>query len=237
MQKHTILIVDDEPTIAQTLEYALQCEGFFVETCQLGKDAIDLVYSNHNTSDNYALIVLDIGLPDISGIEVCKQIRKFSDIPVLFLTARDSEIDRIIGLEIGGDDYVTKPFSPREVATRVKVILKRYGFQRDSQQELSKLNKEQTLQIDLEKASVVFFGESLNLTRYEFLLLKTLAEHPERVFSRSRLMDIIWPESVASMERSIDTHIKTLRSKLREVNDQCDVIKTHRGLGYSLNRL
>lgn len=237
MLKHTILIVDDEPAIAQTLEYALQCEGFLVDTCQLGNDAINLVANSHGDQNKYALIVLDVGLPDISGFEVCKQIRNKSDIPVLFLTARDTEMDKIVGLEIGADDYVSKPFSPREVATRVKVILKRYQFQSTSCEHTHTFDISQPLHIDMEKASAIFYGHSLNLTRYEFLLLKTLAESPERVFSRAKLMDIIWPDSIASMERSVDTHIKTLRSKLREVKDECEVIKTHRGLGYSLNRL
>lgn len=226
MRKPTILIVDDEPAIADTMEFALITEGFDVLRCELGEQALNLVKCN----PTIALVVLDVGLPDINGFEVCKNLREFSDTPVLFLTARNAELDRIVGLEIGADDYVVKPFSPREVATRVKVILKRLGASAPKQEKKS----EEVLFIDHEKAQVIFKNTELGLTRYEYLLLISLAEFPERVLSRTQLMDKVWPDCSGSMERSVDTHIKTLRAKLREVDPDCEVIKTHRGLGYSL---
>ena len=224
-----ILIVDDEPSISETLAYALECEGFTVSTCLLGKEAIEYVSAN----TDIAFVILDIGLPDINGFEVCKQIRASHDVPILFLTARSEEIDRVVGLEIGADDYVTKPFSPREVSARVKNILKRYHFPKTRELELLSKN----LVIDQERAQVQFFQKEIVLTKYEFLLLKTLANTPERVFSRAQLMDEVWPSSLESMERVVDTHIKSLRAKMRAVNPNVEAIKTHRGLGYSLNRL
>jgi len=160
---------------------------------------------------------------------LCKRIRAFSQVPIIFLTARTEEVDRIVGLEIGGDDYVTKPFSPREVVARVKVILRRSNGQ-------TKIESNEDLHgfvLEEEKARISYEGKALELTRYEYLLLKTLMSQPERVFSRGQLMDNVWSEPTGSFERSVDTHIKTLRSKLRTADKDLNPIKTHRGLGYS----
>lgn len=172
MQKQNILIVDDEPSIAETLEYALQGEGFEVTTCVLGGKAIAMLSDNEY---RFALVVLDVGLPDINGFEVCKAIREFSEVPVLFLTARDQELDRIVGLEIGADDYVTKPFSPREVATRIKVILKRVQAIAPTPDPKTAVSHtgNSCLTIDEQKARVHFIDVELKLTKYEYLLIKT----------------------------------------------------------------
>ncbi|NRB82133.1 MAG: two-component system response regulator CreB [Saccharospirillaceae bacterium] len=227
MLKQTILIVDDEPSISQTLEYALQLDSFNTLSCEFGKQALDILQKQ-----SIDFIVLDVGLPDINGFELCKKIRQFSNIPILFLTARNDEFDRILGLEIGADDYVCKPFSPREVSTRIKVILKRLQSNLPTVQTTPRLKS--NLQIDLSKASVIYYDQVLALTKFEYQLLTLMHQRPDQVFSRTQLMDAIWPNS-ASLERSVDTHIKSLRAKLKNNYAQSNTIKTHRGLGYSVN--
>lgn len=221
MQK--ILIIEDEPGIADNLLYALKTEQFDVHWDRLAEEGFKKLL---DWSPD--LVILDVGLPDTNGFELCKRIRKISQVPLIFLTARTEEVDRIVGLEIGGDDYVTKPFSPREVVARVKVILRRSSSANNSVNLL-----EHGFTVEEEKARISYEGTVLELTRYEYLLLKTLLSQPERVFSRAQLMDRVWTEPTGSFERSVDTHIKTLRSKLREVDENLNPIKTHRGLGYS----
>ncbi len=213
-----ILIVEDEAAIADTLLFALQGEGFTTTWLSLGQAALE-----HQRQTPADLVILDIGLPDISGFETCKQLRRFSDVPVMFLSARDAEIDRVVGLEIGADDYVIKPFSPREVAARVRAILKRVGPG----------VAPALFQVDLERMQISYRGQPLSLTRHEFRLLQSLLEQPERVFSREQLLDAVGVPADAGYERNIDSHIKSLRSKLRSVAAQAEPIQTHRGLGYS----
>lgn len=223
MQK--ILIIEDEPGIADNLIYALKTEQFDVHWDRLAEDGF-----SRFKEWSPDLVILDVGLPDTNGFELCKRIRGISQTPIIFLTARTEEVDRIVGLEIGGDDYVTKPFSPREVVARVKVILRRTSTpsNTDAKNDLVK-----GFVVEEEKARISFQGKVLELTRYEYLLLKTLLSQPERVFSRAQLMDRVWTEPSGSFERSVDTHIKTLRSKLRDADKDLNPIKTHRGLGYS----
>ena len=218
MLTQKILLVEDEQAIADTLIYALGSEGFAVRHLLLGREALPA----HRQSP-FDLIILDIGLPDITGFETCKQLRRFSEVPVMFLSARDGEIDRVVGLEIGADDYVVKPFSPREVAARVKAILKRVGPG----------VAPALFQVDLERMQIAYRGQPLSLTRHEFRLLQSLLEQPERVFSREQLLDAVGVPADAGYERNIDSHIKSLRSKLRGIAAQAEPIQTHRGLGYS----
>ncbi|MDQ0737237.1 two-component system response regulator CreB [Pseudomonas sp. W4I3] len=213
-----ILIVEDEAAIADTLIFALQGEGFTTTWLSLGQAALE-----HQRQTPADLIILDIGLPDISGFETCKQLRRFSEVPVMFLSARDGEIDRVVGLEIGADDYVVKPFSPREVAARVRAILKRVG----------PTVAPAVFQVDLERMQILYRSQPLSLTRHEFRLLQSLLEQPERVFSREQLLDAVGVPADAGYERNIDTHIKSLRGKLRSVAADAEPIQTHRGLGYS----
>ncbi len=213
-----ILIVEDEAAIADTLIFALQGEGFTTTWLTLGQAALE-----HQRQTPADLVILDIGLPDITGFETCKQLRRFSEVPVMFLSARDGEIDRVVGLEIGADDYVVKPFSPREVAARVKAILKRVGPG----------VAPALFQVDLERMQIAYRGQPLSLTRHEFRLLQSLLEQPERVFSREQLLDAVGVPADAGYERNIDSHIKSLRSKLRGIAAQAEPIQTHRGLGYS----
>jgi len=217
-----ILIVEDEAAIADTLVFALQGEGFDTTWLSLGAAALD-----HQKSTPADLIILDVGLPDISGFETCKNLRRFSDVPVIFLTARDGEIDRVVGLEIGADDYVVKPFSPREVAARVRAILKRVAPRPAVEPGMG------LFQVDADRVQINYRGKPLNLTRHEFRLLNCLLEQPERVFSREQLLDALGVASDAGYERSIDSHIKSVRAKLRLVRAEAEPIQTHRGLGYS----
>lgn len=217
-----ILIVEDEAAIADTLIFALQGEGFSTTWLNLGAAALE-----HQRQTPADLIILDIGLPDISGFETCKQLRRFTEVPVLFLSARDAEIDRVVGLEIGADDYVVKPFSPREVAARVKAILKRMSPR------LTPETGSTLFHIDAERVQIGYRGQPLSLTRHEFRLLQCLLEQPGRVFSREQLLDALGVAADAGYERSIDSHIKSVRAKLRLVRAEAEPIQTHRGLGYS----
>lgn len=218
-----ILIVDDEPSIADTLDYALRTEGFQTHCVGLGRHALQALRDN-----DIALVILDVGLPDINGFDVCRELRRDSDVPVIFLTARADEVDRIVGLELGADDYVAKPFSPREVASRVRAILRRAR-----QPAPLAVAKRQRFRIDTGSARIAFDGTWLTLTRYEYGLLNALLERPGRILSRARLMEMVWSDAEESLERTVDAHIKTLRAKLRAVHDD-DPIETHRGLGYSI---
>jgi len=217
----SILIIEDESAIADVLEYALRAEGFQTQRCLLGQEGLA-----HLRSGLHAMAILDVGLPDMSGFEVCRQARTFTDIPILFLTARADEIDRIVGLEIGADDYVPKPFSPREVVARVRVILRR----RTS----APTTSPQWFTVDATTQRTHFCGKPLDLTRYEQALLQTLLAHPGRIYTRDLLMEAIWHDALDTSDRTVDTHIKTLRAKLKSIRDDVDPIVTHRGMGYSL---
>lgn len=225
---HHILIIEDELPIAETLIYAFKEAGISSTHKLLGAQAIAEL--NKNTID---FVILDVGLPDMTGFDVCKKIRETSNVPILFLTARNHEIDRIVGLEIGADDYVTKPFSPREVVARVKAIFRRTESNHSANQ--SQNNKKYSpFLVDDIANRIQYHGQYLELTRYEFMLLKTLIKQPQRVFSRNQLMDIVWVNAQDSLERTVDAHIKTLRAKLRAIDVANEIIITHRGMGYSL---
>ncbi|PWB30354.1 two-component system response regulator CreB [Pseudomonas sp. SDI] len=217
-----ILIVEDEAAIADTLVFALQGDGHSTEWVTLGNTALE--QQRQRPAD---LIILDIGLPDISGFETCRQLRRFSEVPVMFLSARDGEIDRVVGLEIGADDYVVKPFSPREVAARVRAILKRMAPRSEAPAMAGHFV------VDTLRMQISYRSQSLVLTRHEFRLLHCLLEQPQRVFSREQLLDAVGVPSDAGYERSIDSHIKSLRAKLRLIAAEAEPIQTHRGLGYS----
>ena len=223
MKKQAILVIEDEPSIADNITYALKFESFDYTWTTLGHEGIELL-----AKEEFDLVILDVGLPDLNGFEVCKRIRETSEVPIIFLTARGEEIDRVIGLEIGADDYVVKPFSPRELVARVKAILKR------SQPSVTKsIQEPQRFVIEEDKHLIQYCGKRLELTTYEFGILNTLLSQPDRVFSREQLMNIIWSSPEESFDRVIDTHIKTIRVKLRNINSDDNTITTHRGRGYS----
>lgn len=220
-----ILIVEDEAAIADTLVFALQGDGHTTEWVNLGQLALERL--RQQPAD---LVILDIGLPDISGFETCRQLRRFSEVPVMFLSARDGEIDRVVGLEIGADDYVVKPFSPREVSARVRAILKRMA-----PQAAVAVAASTPFRLDTLRMQIHYREHLLSLTRHEFRLLQCLLEQPERVFSREQLLDAVGVAADVGYERTIDSHIKSLRAKLRGVAADAEAIQTHRGLGYSYN--
>lgn len=219
-----ILVVEDESGIVDNIVYVLHQEGMQTAVCHYGNEALELF-----SSQKFDLVILDIGLPDISGLEVCREIRKRSNIPVLFLTARGSEVDRVVGLEIGGDDYVVKPFSPRELAARVKAILRRTR----SGPTVEVINSTLFRVEELSK-EIYFKGVKLELTKFEFGLLRSLLRHPGQVFSRAELLDLVWRDNLEAKDRVVDGHVKAIRSKLRNIDGSLSPLKTHRGFGYSV---
>lgn len=223
MAKPKILIVEDEPAIADTISYALETDGFETRTLHSGEESIALLQSGA-----FALAILDIGLPDINGVELCKRLRQSCDVPIIFLTARDTELDRVVGLEVGADDYVSKPFSPRELSARVKAVLRRARPGPDASSSSS------VFTLDADRFQASFCGQLLDLSRYEFLLLQVFLRRPGQVYSREQLMARVWDSPESSMDRTVDAHIKNLRNKLRAINAELDPIVTHRGLGYAL---
>ena len=218
-----ILIVEDEQAIADNIQYALETEGFETHCLLSGRQVMPLL--NRETID---LIILDIGLPDINGLELCKEIRQSHSLPIIFLTARSAEIDRVVGLEIGADDYVVKPFSPRELCARVKAVLRR------TRQPAGQQPTMQTFGVNESKRQVSYLGQPLDLSRYEYNLLTLFIRRPGHVFSREQLMELAWDEPEASMDRTVDAHIKNIRAKLKHLAPDIDPIVTHRGIGYAL---
>ena len=221
--RQTVLIVEDERAIADTLVYALRTDGFEPVWKTTGREALDAL-----AAQPIALVVLDVGLPDMSGFEVCRELRKRHDTPVIFLTARSAEVDKIVGLELGADDYVAKPFSPREVTARVRAVLRR-GLGNGGAARSAGVWAH-----DAERCRISYRGKPLDLTRNEYRLLTALVTAPGRVFSRDQLMHAAWDDPGAALDRTVDAHIKLLRAKLRTIAPEADPIVTHRGMGYSL---
>jgi two-component system catabolic regulation response regulator CreB len=231
-----VLLVEDEPAIADTLIYALETECFSVTHALTGEDALAAA-----AREPHDFAILDIGLPDMTGLDVCRRLRETSPIPVLFLTARDGELDRILGLELGGDDYVTKPFSPREIVARVRAILRRTGNVKQTCPPASGRTNmlggpsPPSLHHDTPAMRILYAGTMLDLTAHEYKLLLVLMEQPGRVFTRDQLLDHAWPDPGAVTDRTVDAHIKSIRAKLRAVSAGAEsLIETRRGLGYSL---
>jgi len=231
--KPRILIVEDEPGIADTLQYALRTEGFEPHWCATGEDAL----ANARATPP-ALVILDVGLPDASGFDVFRRLRETSDVPVVFLTARSDEIDRVVGLELGADDYVAKPFSPRELVARVRGVLRRAGrpaaAAASSSSAPSATIASGPIVVDEGRMQVRYYGRALELSRYEFGLVKTLATRPGHVFTREALLDRVWGGDSESMDRTVDAHVKTLRAKMKQVAPGLEPIRTLRGSGYAL---
>ncbi len=224
--KPRILVVDDEPSILDNIVFALETDGFSpcgVGTAEQARRAM--------AAEKFALVVLDVGLPDASGFELCKEIRRAAGVPVIFLTARAGEVDRVVGLEIGGDDYVVKPFSPRELAARVKAVLRRSQHAPPVADDAAASGP---WRVDAEHARIFYHGCALTLSATEYRLLRALIAKPGRVFSRAQLMEAAWDDPGAALERTVDVHVKSLRAKLREARPGDDPIETMRGFGYAL---
>jgi len=214
----SILIVEDEPKLSDLLrDYLLQA-GFCVEQLDNGLDVAGRVRSNPPD-----LILLDLMLPGLDGLDVCKKVREFSSVPIIMITARIEEIDRLLGLELGADDYICKPFSPREVVARVKAVLRRVGTTSHGQSNLV---------LDENRYKATLSGRDLDLTAVEFNLLRFLAAHPGHIYSRSQLMDHIYPDQRTVEDRTIDSHIKKLRKKVAAIDPDQDLIHSVYGIGY-----
>ncbi len=228
MYKYKIMVVDDASDILDLLEKALQIEGF-QDIVKIDTGTAAVKCCKEIQPD---LIILDVMLPDIDGYEVCKQIRQFSHCPILFLSSKNDELDKILGLAVGGDDYVTKPFSPREVAYRVKAQLRRMEYRKGSAQ--SKPILIGALTIDADGCQVIKAGKKLDLTAREFEILQYLAENKGRVISRERLYEAIWGEDGFGCDNTIMVHIRHLREKLEDDPAAPQYIITLKGLGYKL---
>lgn len=224
-----ILLVEDEPSIADNIQYALKAASFDVVWRASGLEALSAF-----SSETPDLVILDIGLPDMDGFEVCRKLRAVSNLPILFLSARSDEIDRVVGLELGADDYICKPFSPRELVARVKTNLRRAQLT-IADEACETLKKVGQLTVDITSRTVQLAGKAVDVTRYEFGILEVLIQHPKRVYSREELLMKVWSEPDSSTDRVVDTHIKNLRAKLKSIDANTEIIKTHRGIGYSLD--
>jgi two-component system, OmpR family, response regulator RegX3 len=222
-----VLFVDDEPAICDAVAYALESEGFEVEVRADGEAGLEAARSGP-----YEVVVLDVMLPRLSGVEVCRRLRAESDVPILMLSARDAEVDRVLGLEIGADDYITKPFSMAELIVRVRAILRRR--QLDRRGNGPTIHVVGGLQIDLVGHQVLVDGEPIALTRSEFKLLAFLASQPERVFSRRELMQHLWDSDYVGDERAADIHLSNLRRKIESDPAKPRRLITVRGAGYKL---
>jgi two-component system catabolic regulation response regulator CreB len=222
-----ILLVEDEAAIADAVLYALRAEGFAAEHRLLGGEALQALRAPAGPA--FDLAILDIGLPDMTGLDVCRELRTFSALPVIMLTARDGETDKVLGLELGADDYVVKPFSPRELVARVRARLRRAAVLAPGDWRMAG-----AFAHDAAGQRIRYAGAELALTRYEYRLLARLLARPGAILGRERLMSEVWDDAPDTDDRTVDTHVKTLRAKLRAIDPDRDPIRTHRGLGYSI---
>lgn len=225
-----ILVIEDEAAIADTIVYALRTEGFESVWKSSGRDGLAVAGAG-----GIALVVLDVGLPDGSGFDVCRELQRRRPVPVIFLTARGAEVDRVVGLELGADDYLAKPFSPRELTARIRAVLRRtQAVGATSTAPGDPAARTGTWDHDEARCRVSYRGVALDLTRNEYRLLGALLAAPGRVFSREQLLAAAWDDPGAALDRTVDAHVKTVRAKLRAIAPNADPIATHRGLGYSL---
>jgi DNA-binding response OmpR family regulator len=222
----TILLVDDEDSVQKLLTYPLERDGFRVVQARDGEQALKMF-----GDERIDLVVLDLMLPRVDGLEVCKRLRAGSNVPIIMLTARGEELDKVLGLELGADDYITKPFSIREFRSRVRALLRRAGLPRERAPEVETLEAGE-LRIDTARRTVELAGEPVQLTYVEFELLTALASEPARVFSREMLLRALWGDSAYREPRTIDVHVRHLREKLERDPREPEYIFTVRGVGY-----
>ncbi len=234
MKQDLILIVDDDPHLREIVRFALEKEGFPSLQAEDGRKALEM-FAQHAPS----LIVLDITMPELNGTDVCREIRKTSDVPIIFLSSRDDELDRILGLELGGDDYMTKPFSPRELAARVKAMCRRMAALKAVAQKVrvagpqeSELLVHGRLTLDLTICKASHDGREVILTVMEFGVLRALMDHPKKVYSRDELMTKAYDDNVVVSDRTIDSHVRRIRKKFAALG--ADPIETVTGFGYKM---
>jgi two-component system catabolic regulation response regulator CreB len=242
--KPRILLVEDEPGIADTLQYVLSTDGFAPVWCSTAEEAL-----RQFEAELPALVVLDVGLPDMNGFALFRRLQALpggNQVPMLFLTARSDEIDRVVGLELGADDYIAKPFSPRELVARVRTILRRSARPTAVATSATPAAPTATapspspaiapiFALDEERHQIRFYGRVLDLSRYEYGVLRMLVQKPGRVFTRDELLLKVWGDANDSFDRTVDAHIKTLRAKLKAIAPALEPIRTLRGTGYALN--
>jgi two-component system response regulator RegX3 len=222
-----ILIADDEPSVRDSVSYALQQEGYEVTSAIDGGDAEGKLAGDLP----FDLLILDIMMPGRSGLDLCREVRTRSAVPIIILTAKDAEVDKVVGLEVGADDYVTKPFSVRELLGRVRAQLRRRELDRSPLAETTRIEAG-PVSIDLVRHMVTVHGEQVNLTRSEFQLLRLLAGHPGQVFRRDQIMEELWQTEFEGDARACDVHISNLRQKVERDPQQPELVVTVRGVGY-----
>ena len=222
-----VLVVDDDPGIVDVVSYALRNEGFEAEGVSNGEAALEAA-----RTDSYDLMILDLMMPGMSGLEVCRRVRTESKIPIVVLTAKDAELDRVLGLEIGADDYVTKPFSVPELISRVRAILRRRELDREGAEAV--VRQIGGLRIDLGRHQVVVDGEPVQLTPSEFKLCALLSQQPERVFTRRQIMEYLWDSPYVGDQHACEVHVSNLRRKVERDPARPERILTVRGVGYKL---
>ncbi|TEW52788.1 response regulator [Psychromonas algicola] len=230
MKKQTILIVEDEAHIAEVLIAYCENNGYLTQHLNRGKDVTNFIKEN-----KVDLMLLDLMLPDIDGLEICKQIRVFSQMPIIMLTAKSEEIDKLLGLEFGADDYICKPFSPREVIARIKSVLRR-AINNSTEIDQTQLIKHSEFEMKIAEHEVTFQGQFLDLTPREFLILQLFLENSGRVFSRDEILAYAYSDTLEISDRNIDTHIKNIRKKINQIDDKVDPIRSVYGIGYKFNK-
>jgi DNA-binding response OmpR family regulator len=219
--------VDDELSVQKLLAYPLRKEGYDVVPALDGREALERL-----RGDNFDLVVLDVMLPRVDGFDVCRQIRAHSTVPIIMLTAKTEEIDKVLGLELGADDYITKPFSVREFRSRVKAVLRRAALAHPEDDQFEEPIRQLDMMVDFERRQVEVRDEPVRLTYVEFEVLAALARNPGRVFSRTMLLERVWGDSSYRDPRTIDVHIRHLREKLEQEPKHPEMILTVRGVGY-----
>ena len=231
MSSGRILVADDEPSVRDAVGYSLEQEGFDVTLAVDGDDADEKIGADAGA---YDLLILDIMMPGRSGLDICRDVRSHSPVPIILLTAKDAEVDKVVGLEVGADDYVTKPFSVRELLGRVRAQLRRRELDRHSAGGEGKTIQAGPVRIDLARHLVSIHGEPVNLTRSEFQVLRLLAENPGQVFSRLEIMEELWQSDFEGDVRACDVHISNLRQKIERDPQEPELVLTVRGVGYRL---
>ncbi|MCR5322127.1 MAG: response regulator transcription factor [Lachnospiraceae bacterium] len=222
-----ILIVDDEKLIVKGLKFSIEADGYETDVAYDGEEALEKAKNN-----KYSLILLDLMLPKMDGMEVCRQIRTFSDVPVIFLTAKGDDMDKILGFESGADDYIVKPFNVLEVKARIKVIMKRTSHAVRENVKKSSMVEDGEFRFDIENRSLFVKGREINLTAKEFDILEILVKNPGKVYSRDKLLTLVWGEDYPGDARTVDVHVRRLREKIEDTPGSPKYVQTKWGVGY-----
>ncbi len=224
-----VLVVDDEKLIVKGIRFSLEQDGMEVDCAYDGQEALEMAQAH-----TYDMILLDVMLPKLTGFEVCQQIRDFSNVPIVMLTAKGDDMDKILGLEYGADDYITKPFNILEVKARIKAIMRRMG-QKEKKPEADKIIEQSDMKLDCEGRRVFISGKEINLTAKEFELLELMIKTPNKVYSREGLLKLVWGEDYPGDVRTVDVHIRRLREKIEKSPSEPRYVHTKWGVGYYFN--